>query len=194
MGRANLTLVIFLHDRDPADLFWVEAIKHKTRVLLFCAKHNYSKKDYYPWGCFAFVLCLCCKCDFYDKGRVETPDSLVYPVCCPPKIDIGNKSFCRPLMALAGKHFWENRAKEKLGYSLQKIAMIMAPLNSHNHYCSGLLHNHPNVLAQEIFHKLYNVACGCCVNELKCISPIILSLCHTEGLYFSIFLCESVSS
>ena len=135
---------------------------------------------------------LCCKCDFYDKGRVETPDSLVYPVCCPPKIDIGNKSFCRPLMALAGKHFWENRAKEKLGYSLQKIAMIMAPLNSHNHYCSGLLHNHPNVLAQEIFHKLYNVACGCCVNELKCISPIILSLCHTEGLYFSIFLCISV--
>ena len=30
-------------------------------------------------------------------------DNLVYPVSCPPKIDIGNKSVCHPLMALAGK-------------------------------------------------------------------------------------------
>ena len=141
--------------------------------------------------CLCLCNCdgLCCKCDFYDKGRVETPDSLVYPVCCPPKIDIGNKSFCRPLMALAGKHFWQNRAREKLGYSLQKIAMIMAPLNSHNHYCSGLLHNHPNVLAQEIFHKLYNVGCGCSVNEIQCMPTKILSLYLTEGMYFSVFLC-----
>ena len=44
IGRANLTLVIFLHDRDPADLFWVEAIKHKTGVLLFVPSITIHRK------------------------------------------------------------------------------------------------------------------------------------------------------
>ena len=47
--------------------------------------------------------------DNASSGNYLFPcDSLVYPVCCPPKIDIGNKSVCHPLMALAGKLLWKS--------------------------------------------------------------------------------------